>query len=112
MEVFDLTSDLSENENEFSENHGPETNISVIEVPEFSDSEEIDEFPYKCQQCPEKFRQICEAQTHFVGAHQNSDEDTGKFLSEALLFAEHGEKIVLNVRNNFCKYLHTCSSQV
>ena len=32
---------------------------------------------------------------------------TGKFLSEALLFAEHGEnmlctKIVLNVRNNFC----------
>ena len=105
MEVFDLTSDLSENE--FSENHGPETNISVIEVPEFSDSEEIDEFPYKCQQCPEKFRQICEAQTHFVGAHQNSDEDTGKFLSEALLFAEHGEimlftKIVLNVRSNIC----------
>ena len=33
---------------------------------------------------------------------------TGKSLSEALLFAEHGEnmfctKIVLNVRNNFCK---------
>ena len=33
--------------------------------------------------------------------------DTGKSLSEALLFAEHGEnmfftKIVLNVRNNFC----------
>ena len=32
---------------------------------------------------------------------------TGKSLSEALLFAEHGEnklctKIVLNVRNNFC----------
>ena len=32
---------------------------------------------------------------------------TGKFLSEALLFAEHGEnmlctKIVLNVRDNFC----------
>ena len=32
---------------------------------------------------------------------------TGKYLSEALLFAEHGEKmlctkIVLNVRNNFC----------
>ena len=32
---------------------------------------------------------------------------TGKFLSEALLFAEHGEnmlctKIVLKVRNNFC----------
>ena len=35
------------------------------------------------------------------------NEDTGKSLSEALLFAEHGEnmlctKIVLNVRNNFC----------
>ena len=33
--------------------------------------------------------------------------DTGKSLSEALLFAEHGEnmlctKLVLNVRNNFC----------
>ena len=32
---------------------------------------------------------------------------TGKSLSEALLFSEHGEnmlctKIVLNVRNNFC----------
>ena len=32
---------------------------------------------------------------------------TGKFLPEALLFAEHGEnmlctKIDLNVRNNFC----------
>ena len=32
---------------------------------------------------------------------------TGKSLSEALLFAEHGEnmlctKIVMNVRNNFC----------
>ena len=36
------------------------------------------------------------------------DDDTGKSLSEALLFAEHVEnllctKIVLNVRNNFCK---------
>ena len=35
------------------------------------------------------------------------DQVTGKSLSEALLFAEHGEnmlctKIVLNVRNNFC----------
>ena len=33
--------------------------------------------------------------------------DTGKSLSEALIFAEHGEnmlcsKIILNVRNNFC----------
>ena len=35
---------------------------------------------------------------------------TGKSLSEALLYAEHGEKmlftkIVLNVRNNFCTQL-------
>ena len=35
------------------------------------------------------------------------EKGTGKFLSDALLFAEHGEnmlctKIVLNVRNNFC----------
>ena len=34
-------------------------------------------------------------------------ENTGKYLSEALLFAEHGENLlctknVLNVRNNFC----------
>ena len=36
-----------------------------------------------------------------------SVSNTGKSLSEALLFAEHGEnmlftKIFLNVRNNFC----------
>ena len=36
-----------------------------------------------------------------------NDISTGKSLSEALLFAEHGEnmlctKIVLNVRHNFC----------
>ena len=35
------------------------------------------------------------------------DIGTGKSLSEALLFAEHGEnmlctKIVLNIRSNFC----------
>ena len=41
---------------------------------------------------------------------------TGKSLSEALLFAEYGEKmlctkIVLNVRNNFCTQ-QTCSPQV
>ena len=37
----------------------------------------------------------------------SNQSDTGKSLSEALLFAEHGEnmlftKIFLNVRNNFC----------
>ena len=37
----------------------------------------------------------------------SNDKSTGKSLSEALLFAEHGEnmlctKIGLNVRNNFC----------
>ena len=36
-------------------------------------------------------------------------DDTGKSLSEALLFAEHGEnmlctKVVLNVRNNLCTH--------
>ena len=77
MGVIDLTSDLSENEN------GSETNISIIEVPEFSDNEEFDEFPYKCQKCPEKFRQICEAQTHFFGAHQNSEEDHLEIKEEA-----------------------------
>ena len=38
---------------------------------------------------------------------ENNSASTGKSLSEALLFAKHGEnmlctKIVLNVRNNFC----------
>ena len=41
----------------------------------------------------------------------NNLYSTGKSLSEALLSAEHGEnmlctKIVLNVRNNFCTYIH------
>ena len=40
-------------------------------------------------------------------SEQNSNMDTGKSLSEALLFAEHGEimlctKILQNGRNNFC----------
>ena len=133
MAIIDLTSDLSENEAEFSdseevdefpykcqhcpeqfrqmseahthffgahqnseedhlkikeeaipENHGSETNISGIEGSEFSDSEEVDEFPYKCQQCPEKFRQMCEAQTHFFGAHQNSEVDHLEIKEEAI----------------------------
>ena len=38
---------------------------------------------------------------------QNYPLGTGKSLSEALIFAEHGENIlcrknVLNIRNNFC----------
>ena len=66
------------------ENHGSESNISVIEVPEFSDNVEIDEFPYKCQQCPEKYRQMSEAQTHFFGAHQNSAEDHLEIKEEAI----------------------------
>ena len=42
-----------------------------------------------------------------VPSWQNATRTTGKSLSEALLFAEHGEnmlctKIVLNVRNYFC----------
>ena len=44
---------------------------------------------------------------HVKLASTTADLNTGKSLSEALLFAEHGEnmlctKIVLNVRNNFC----------
>jgi hypothetical protein len=44
------------------------------------------------------------------------DPNTGKSLSEALLFAEYEEnvlctKIVLNVRNNFCTQ-HVLSPQV
>ena len=42
-----------------------------------------------------------------VPSWQNATRTTGKSLSEALLFTEHGEnimctKIVLYVRNNFC----------
>ena len=44
---------------------------------------------------------------NYVDSQAKATRDTGKSLSEALLFAEHGEnlmctKIVLNVRNNFC----------
>ena len=44
-----------------------------------------------------------------IGGFLASKSITGKSLSEALLFAEHGEnmlcaKIVLNVRNNFCTH--------
>ena len=43
-------------------------------------------------------------------------DDTGKSLSEALLFGEHGEnmlctEIVLNVKNNFCTQ-QSCSPHV
>ena len=42
-----------------------------------------------------------------IDTHLHVYEITGKSLSEALLFEEHGEnmlrtKLVLNVRNNFC----------
>ena len=45
--------------------------------------------------------------THRRTRQTKIDKSTGKSLSEALLFAEHGEnmlctKILLNVRNNFC----------
>ena len=45
--------------------------------------------------------------THTGVTRLENKIDTGKSLSEALLFTEHGEKIlctkiVLNVRNNFC----------
>ena len=50
-----------------------------------------------------KFDFLCNVSS----ALQHKIHGTGKSLSEALLFAEHGEdmlctKIVLNVRNNFC----------
>ena len=55
----------------------------------------------RLQQCPKK-----NVETH-VEVKSTPLVGTGKSLSEALLFAEHGEnmlctKIVLNVRNNFC----------
>ena len=45
--------------------------------------------------------------TNVIRSWSFSLADTGKSLSEALLFAEHGEnmlctEIVLNVKNNFC----------
>ena len=58
----------------------------------------------------EKFKQQCfnlASTLNRTSKLKNIEFDTGKSLSEALLFAEHGEnmlctKIVLNVRNNFC----------
>ena len=44
-----------------------------------------------------------------TGGSSKIYNSTGKSLSEALLFAEHGEnmfaKIVLNVRKSFCIYI-------
>ena len=57
-----------------------------------------EEISFSCRQCYKSFEE-----PRFLILHIS----TGKSLSEALLFAEHGEnmlctKIVLNVRNNFC----------
>ena len=51
---------------------------------------------------------IFQQQRNLNSTEEEVIKDTGKFLSEALLFAEHGEnmlctKIGLNLRNNFCK---------
>ena len=65
--------------------------------------------------CGEKHNfKVCKCRKGELGDLKTC-ENTGKSLSEALLFAEHGEnmlctKIVLNVRNNFL--YTTCSSQV
>ena len=69
---------------------------------------------FKCSTCPLVFG--CWKLSHMIFLKlrkkelenlQNTNSSTGKSLSEALLFAEHGEnmlctKIVLNVRGNFC----------
>ena len=36
----------------------------------FNETMEIDEFPFKCMKCPLKFRQMQDAQAHFLKAHQ------------------------------------------
>ena len=55
MEPIDLTSDFSDSENE-----------------------DMDDFPFKCTKCSEKFRQREEALKHFFQSHQlNQQEDSG-----------------------------------
>ena len=34
--------------------------------------EEIEEFPYQCIKCPEKFKYMVKAQTHFLQIHQSN----------------------------------------
>ena len=58
---------------------------------------------------PELRALLLEFRKSFRLAKKRKDKEqiTGKSLSEALLFAEHGEdmlctEIVLNVKNNFC----------
>ena len=46
--------------------------------------EEMDEFPYKCLKCPQKFKQMAEAQSHFTKFHSSNEKQNGgekKFLN-------------------------------
>ena len=47
------------------------------------EEEETEEFPYKCLQCPAKFKVMAEAQNHFFQNHQHSSEiqNRGKRLT-------------------------------
>ena len=38
------------------------------------EEEEIEEFPYKCLQCPAKFKDMAEAQNHFFQSHQSNEK--------------------------------------
>ena len=61
MDIIDLTFDSDGEENQSSEYE-----------------EETDEFPYQCLQCPEKFKEMNEAQTHFFQNHHHHWGNKGK----------------------------------
>ena len=41
------------------------------------EEEEAEDFPYKCLQCPAKFKVMAEAQNHFFQNHQSSEIQNG-----------------------------------
>ena len=54
--------------------------------------EEMDEFPYQCKQCPENFRYMAEAQSHFFQYHQSNEKQNrgkDKYFSSSYLFTRY-----------------------
>ena len=54
----------------------------------YSDNAKVDEFPYKCKLCSEKFKQMEEVQAHFFRDHQ-------KDISESNNEAETSQRATL-----------------
>ena len=67
-----------------------DNSVDDLTLSDYSDGEENqssefeeemdEEFPYQCMQCPENFKQMDEAQTHFFQYHQsNEKQNEGKY---------------------------------